>query len=163
MGSSSTSFTARLVGSTGHEILRDAEVVAWTIDGYWAAVIVALLNGRGAHPGPMKLGDAKELSAATLGTLNETGKPPVPGDPEEIARDAISHLSYNGLALRWEIPGEPSEAVRALVASYLTDGEIGDTMSDLVSRYVMQQLADDHLGLRAIEMPEEGQGPSTGE
>lgn len=38
-------FTARKVGSSGHEILDPGgSVVAWTVDGYWADIIVALLN-----------------------------------------------------------------------------------------------------------------------
>ena len=44
MESSSTSFTARPVGSVGHEILRDGEIIAWAADGCSAAAIVALLN-----------------------------------------------------------------------------------------------------------------------
>ncbi len=52
MDSSNTYFTARLVGSAGHEILNpDGEVVAWTVDGYWAAVVTALLNDKEARPG----------------------------------------------------------------------------------------------------------------
>ena len=39
-----TSFTYRLVGTTGCEILADGVVVAWTTDGYWAAIIVGLLD-----------------------------------------------------------------------------------------------------------------------
>ena len=36
-------FTARASGSVGCEILDpDGEVVAWTVDGWWAAVIVGL-------------------------------------------------------------------------------------------------------------------------
>jgi hypothetical protein len=43
--SSSTSFTARPVGSVGHEILNsDGEIIAWTADDCWAAAIVKLLN-----------------------------------------------------------------------------------------------------------------------
>ncbi len=38
-------FAARRYGSSGHEIVGPDGVVAWTMDGYWAAVIVALLNG----------------------------------------------------------------------------------------------------------------------
>ena len=49
-------YTARNSGSVGCEILADGEVVAWTLDGYWAAVIIDLLEraeegdpcGRGA-------------------------------------------------------------------------------------------------------------------
>jgi hypothetical protein len=42
-------FTFRLVGTTGCEILADGVVVAWTTDGYWAAVIVGLLDGAAAQ------------------------------------------------------------------------------------------------------------------
>ena len=37
-------YTARPSGSVGHEILADGEVVAWTVGGLWAAVIVDLLE-----------------------------------------------------------------------------------------------------------------------
>jgi hypothetical protein len=40
-----TSFAYRLVGTSGCEILADGEVVAWTVDEPWAAVIVGLLDG----------------------------------------------------------------------------------------------------------------------
>jgi hypothetical protein len=39
-------YVARASGSVGCEILDpDGEVVAWTADGWWAAIIVGLLNG----------------------------------------------------------------------------------------------------------------------
>jgi hypothetical protein len=38
-------YVARAAGSVGYEILADGEVVAWTVDGWWAAVIVGLLDG----------------------------------------------------------------------------------------------------------------------
>ena len=38
------SFSFRLVGSTGCEILKQDTVVAWTVDAAWAAMIVSLLN-----------------------------------------------------------------------------------------------------------------------
>jgi len=47
-----TSFTFRLVGTVGCEILADDVVVAWTVDEPWAAVIVGLLDGaehEGSH------------------------------------------------------------------------------------------------------------------
>ncbi len=38
-------FSTRRSGSVGHEIVTpEGEIVAWTVDGWWAAVIVALLN-----------------------------------------------------------------------------------------------------------------------
>jgi hypothetical protein len=37
-------FTINRVGTTGHEILADGEVIAWTTEGYWALMIAALLN-----------------------------------------------------------------------------------------------------------------------
>lgn len=38
-------YNARRVGSSGHEILGpDGTVIARTTDGYWASVVVALLN-----------------------------------------------------------------------------------------------------------------------
>lgn len=43
-------FTTRRVGTTGHEILDpDGSVIAWTADGYWAVVVVALLNAAETH------------------------------------------------------------------------------------------------------------------
>ena len=42
-------------------------------------------------------------------------RPRVDDDPKATARKAISHLAYHGLTVRWEIPGELSEAARALV------------------------------------------------
>ena len=38
-------YSMRRSGSVGHEVLLDGQVIAWTVDGWWAAVIVALLNG----------------------------------------------------------------------------------------------------------------------
>ena len=39
-------YVARASGSVGQEILNpDGEVIAWTVDGFVAAIIVALLNG----------------------------------------------------------------------------------------------------------------------
>ena len=39
-------YTARASGSVGCEIMNpDGEIVAWTTDGWWAATLVALLNG----------------------------------------------------------------------------------------------------------------------
>ena len=39
-------YSSRQVGRTGHEILGpDGNVFCWTIDRYWAELIVALLNG----------------------------------------------------------------------------------------------------------------------
>jgi hypothetical protein len=76
-------------------------------------------------------------------------------DSEVIAREAISHLAYNGLSVRCELAGEPSDAVRSMVESCFRDGEIAAVLSDLACRYVMRRLADDHLGLGRIEIPEE--------
>jgi hypothetical protein len=43
-------YTARASGSTGQEILNpDGEIVAWTVDGWWAAIIVGLLNQSGLN------------------------------------------------------------------------------------------------------------------
>ena len=36
-------YSTRPVGTTGHEILVDGEVVAWTVDGHWALRLLALL------------------------------------------------------------------------------------------------------------------------
>ena len=48
-------FHARQVGTTGHEIVNPAgQVVGWTVDASWAAVIVALLN-QTDHGGAQRL------------------------------------------------------------------------------------------------------------
>jgi hypothetical protein len=39
------SFSFRLVGTVGCEILADGKVIAWTVDERWAAVIVGLMDG----------------------------------------------------------------------------------------------------------------------
>jgi hypothetical protein len=52
-------FTTRHVGSTGHEILSaDGYVVAWTVDEYWAVVVVEAMNradadGLSEQPDPL--------------------------------------------------------------------------------------------------------------
>lgn len=43
------SFSFRLVGTMGCEILADGGVVAWTVDPAWAALIVGLLDGAEAQ------------------------------------------------------------------------------------------------------------------
>ncbi len=37
-------FTNRRIGTNGHEILYDGEVVAWAADNVWAAIIVEALR-----------------------------------------------------------------------------------------------------------------------
>ncbi len=129
------SFGSRQVGTTGHEILnREGKIVAWTMDGLWAAIIVGLLNGLDRRPVP------------------DASPPMTSGDDTEAtAREAIGHLAHNGLAVRWELPGEPSEAVAELVESCLADGKVGETVGELGCRYVMKRLADDWLGISGIE------------
>jgi len=39
-------YSMRRSGSFGHEVLLDGQVIAWTVDGWWAAIIVGLLDGR---------------------------------------------------------------------------------------------------------------------
>jgi len=47
-------FHARPVGTTGHESLTpEGVVVAWAVNEYWAAVLVALLNGAAATEWPI--------------------------------------------------------------------------------------------------------------
>jgi hypothetical protein len=143
-------YVARRSGTTGHEILADGEVVAWTVDETWAAVIIGLLNGT-PHQVPRSLRSAR--------TATDNVCPNGMADTEATAREAISHLAFNGLALGWDLPGEPSEAVRSLVATYFRDGEIVGTLGDLACRYVMKALADDYLGISGIEIPEEAPRP----
>ncbi len=125
-------FSARRVGNTGHEI-RDpnGNVVAWTADEPWAAILVALLNttitGTGA--------EAHECVAEDS------------GDKEETARRAIEYLADRALVVTCTFPadGPPSPKVRDLVEPYLRGarGEVGG----LLVRYVLRRLADEHLGL----------------
>jgi hypothetical protein len=151
-------YTARASGSVGCEIMNpDGEIVAWTTDGRRAATLVALLNDaqeRGLRP-------FRDMSGEAIGIANIS--PDGAEDSEAIAREAISHLAYHGLALRFDLPGTPSDAVRNMVESYLSDPEIGETLSDSACQYVIRRLADDHLGLRAIDMPEERQNHSARE
>jgi len=137
-------YVARRSGTVGHEILADGEIVAKTVDERWAAIVVALLNGAPHQvPGSLRSAGRETPCADNL------------ADTEAIAREAISHLAFKGISLRWDLPGEPSEAVRRLVTSYFQDGEIVGTLSELACRYVMKALADDHLGISGIEIPEE--------
>jgi hypothetical protein len=138
-------YTARQSGTVGHEILADGEVVAWTVDERWAAVIVGLLNGAPHHI-PRSLRSAR--------TATDNVCPNGMADSEPTAREAISHLAFNGISLRWDFAGEPSDEVRKLVGSYFQDGEIVGTLGDLACRYVMKALADDHLGITGITIPE---------
>ena len=138
-------YVARRRGMVGHGILADGEVMAWTVDGRWAATVVALLNG------------AEALCPKRLPKCPKAGNDPggdVDMDTEATARKAISHLAYNGISLRWDFPGEPSDEVEKLVATYFSDGAIVKTLSDLACRYVMKALADDYLGITGIEIPE---------
>jgi hypothetical protein len=58
-------YVARASGSVGCEILDpDGEVVAWTVDGWWAAVIVGLLNG--AEEGDQSLPAIRRGAAALV-------------------------------------------------------------------------------------------------
>ena len=147
-------YTARRSGTTGHEILNsEGMVVAWANE-YWAAIIVALLNDakeRGLHLFRYMSGAAVRSADSSSENCSQTRV----DDPEATAREAISHLAYNGLSVRCELAGEPSDAVLGLVESYLSDPEIGETLSDLACRYVMRRLADDHLGLGGIEIADD--------
>ena len=140
-------FQARASGKTGCEVLDPhGEAIAWTEDGWWAATIVRLLNGADERD---LVGVAPDIGAEDASEA-ENGE-----DIGATAREAISHLAYHGVALRWDLPGEASKAVRSMVKSYLKD----ETLSDLACRYVMKRLADDHLGISGIEIPEESPGP----
>jgi len=142
-------FAARRVGTTGHEIVGpQGEIVAWTVDERWAAVIVGLLNGT-----PHQVRGSLRTARRKTPCADDVA------DTDATAREAISHLAFHGVSLRWNLPGGPSEAVRRLVASYFRDGEIVlGTLSELACRYVMRRLADDHLVLGGIEFPEESPG-----
>jgi len=37
-------YAARPSGSAGYEVLANGTVIAWTVGGYWAAVLVTLLH-----------------------------------------------------------------------------------------------------------------------
>ena len=108
----------------------DGEIVAWTTDGWWAAVIVALLNG-----------DEEQVCTVPghigRGCGDRKHQPRGAEDSEATAREAISHLAYNGLSVRCELAGDPSDAVTSMVESCFRDGEIAAVLSDLACRYVM--------------------------
>ena len=68
------SFAARKVASTGHEVIDPSgNVIAWTVDGHWADIIVALLNrverhglgdlGPHAAGGMVAMPDSKDADA----------------------------------------------------------------------------------------------------
>jgi hypothetical protein len=58
-------FCARASGSVGCEILDpDGDVIAWTVDGWWAAIIVGLLNGAEWHD-PYSCGAAAPMNDKT--------------------------------------------------------------------------------------------------
>ena len=138
-------YVVRRSGTAGHEILAEDEVVAWTVDGTWAAIVVALLNSAPHHiPG----------TPCSAPSAAESVFPNGIADTEATAREAISHLAFHGVALGWDLPGEPSDEVRSLVATYFSDGEIVGTLGDLACRCVMKALADDHLGITGITIPE---------
>jgi len=129
-------YVARRRGTAGCEIVSpEGKVIAWTTDEYWGSLVAWLLNGTNvvARPLPTKSED-------------------LPDDQEPTAREAISHLAFHGVALGWDLPGETSEAVKKLIATYFSDGEIASTLSEMACRYVMKALADDHLGISGIEI-----------
>jgi hypothetical protein len=151
-------YTARRSGTTGHEILNpDGEVICWTVDGGWAETIVGLLNRVGGH----RTGTPPTTPSSDAADIRPPGGPGIP-DIEPTARQAISHLAYNGLSVRCELAGEPSDAVRSMVESYFRDGEILATASELACRYVMRRLADDHLGLGRIEITDDSRHEDPG-
>jgi len=149
-------YSARRSGSVGYEILNsDGVVVAWA-NGYWATIIVALLND--AEERGLRLFRDMPGEAVGIANISHEGAE----DSEVTAREAISHLAYNGLRVRCELPGDPSDAVRSLVEPCLADPEIGEMFADLVCRYVMRRLADDHLGLGRIEITDDSRHEDPG-
>jgi hypothetical protein len=42
-----------------------------------------------------------------------------------------------------------------MVEPYLGDPEMNETLADLATKFVMKRLADDHLGLGVLVLPEE--------
>jgi len=60
-------FSFREVGSSGCEVLRDGEVVAWTVNEPWASLIVGLLNVR-----EMWAGQSKSNSLSDVDENNST-------------------------------------------------------------------------------------------
>ena len=59
-------FTFRLVGTTGCEIVGPDGVIGWTVDLVWAALIVALLNGADDRE-PYAVPPLQRLSSPTSG------------------------------------------------------------------------------------------------
>jgi hypothetical protein len=129
-------YTTCRVGTAGHEI-RDPEgnVVAWAVDEPWAAILVGLLNTTIADTGAK----AEECVAEDS------------GDHEEAARRAIEYLAGHDLVVAVTFPKSdpPSPKVRDLVEPYLRGAQT--EVGDLLVRYVMRRLADEHLGLGGIE------------
>jgi hypothetical protein len=129
-------FSSRGVGTTGHEI-RDpnGNIVAWAATEPWAAILVALLNTTVADTDA----EAQECVAEDS------------GDKEETARRAIEYLADRALVVTCTFPADdpPSPQVRALVEPYLHDAQA--EVGDLLVRYVLRRLADEHLGLGGIE------------
>jgi hypothetical protein len=41
-----------------------------------------------------------------------------------------------------------------MVASYLKDGEMVETLGDMATKYVMKRMANDHLGLGSLVEPD---------
>ena len=130
-------FTACPCGTAGHDILCGGSVIAWTTDGYWAALIVALLNQTEKH--------RRSLPAR----ITDEEVPELPGgeDLELTARQAIGYLAQHGVLVEWTFSetNPPPESVRHLIASYFVDGEITETVAEIVCRYLMTSLAADHL------------------
>lgn len=81
-----------------------------------------------------------------------TSKTDLGGDNEATARAAIEYLTYHipVITVSFSTDDPPSEEMRRLVAPYL-DGISGE-VGELVARYLMQSLANDHLGLGGIEI-----------
>jgi hypothetical protein len=136
-------FFARHVGTVGCEIVGPEGVVAWTVDAVLAALLVSLLN--------------RTVAAGDVAGTGACDKGGTAGDDEETARRAIEWLADHTPVVTCTFPASdpPSAQVKRLVEPYLRDA--GAEVGDLLSRYVMRQLADDHPGLCAIETPDQGQ------
>jgi hypothetical protein len=74
------------------------------------------------------------------------------GEDNVVARRAIEYLAFHSpvVTVRFSEDDPPSEDIRRLMMPYM-DGISGD-LGELVARYLMQSLANDHLGLSGIEI-----------
>ena len=77
----------------------------------------------------------------------------------DLAQQAIDYLVQTDLVLHWDFPqaDPPSTEIRRLLATYLAEGEIELTTSELLCNYLVERLREDH-GLTA-DKPSQNHAP----